>query len=231
MTGTFSNLLSAMATFVIGHFVLASLPVRQALIARLGETGFRGLFSVFALVALTWVSVAYNDAPFVELWAANAALNTIALVIMPFSCVFAVAGLTTRSVTMVAGERAMNEPNPTPGIMTVTRHPFLWAVALWSLTHLAVTGDISSVVLFVGISVLTIGGMIHIDHRRAQLADGAWGPIAMRTSLIPFAAAITGRTKIDWSGIGVARLAGGIALYAVLTGLHEYAFGVTPIPG
>jgi uncharacterized membrane protein len=231
MTGSFSNLLSAMATFVIGHFVLASLPIRQLLIARLGENGFRGLFSVFALVTLTWVIAAYNSTPFIELWAATPAFNVIPLVLMSVSCIFAVAGLTTRSVTMVGGERAMDEPNPTPGIMTVTRHPLLWAIALWSLTHLAVTGDIASVVLFVGISVLTIGGMVHIDHRRAQIADSAWGPIAMRTSLIPFAAAITKRTRIDWSGIGVARFTGGIVLYVVLTGLHEYVFGVTPLPG
>ena len=231
MTGTLGILLAAMATFVVGHFVLASLPVRQALIARLGENGFRGLFSVFALVVLTWVILAYNGSPFVELWAATPAFNAIPLVVMPFSCVFAVAGLTTRSVTMVGGERSMDEPDPTPGIMTVTRHPVLWALALWSLAHLAVTGDTASVVLFSGITVLTIGGMLHIDYRRAQLTDGAWGPIAMRTSLIPFAAAVTGRSKIDWRGIGAARLAGGIALYAALTGLHEFVVGVTPFLG
>ena len=220
-----------MATFVVGHFVLASLPVRQALIARLGEIGFRGLFSVFALAALTWVIVAYNAAPFIELWAMSAAFNIIPLVLMPFSCVFAIAGVTTRSVTMVGGERAMNEPNPMPGIMTVTRHPFLWAIALWSLVHLVVTGDTASVVLFGGIVILAVGGMVHIDHRRAQLADAAWGPIAMRTSLIPFAAVISGRTKIDWAGIGVTRLAGAVMLYGVLVGLHEFAFGVAPLPG
>lgn len=231
MTGTLGNLLLAMATFVVGHFVLASIPVRQALIARLGEIGFRGLFSVFALLSLVWVILAYNTAPFIELWSASAAFNIIPLVIMPFAGVLAVAGLTTRSVTMVGGENRMDEPNPTPGIITVTRHPLLWAIALWSLTHLAITGDVASVVLFGGIAVLTIGGMIHIDYRRAHLADGAWGPIAMRTSLIPFAAAFTKRTNIDWPGIGIARLAGGIALYAILTGPHESVFGVTPIPG
>ena len=231
MIGTLGNLMSAMATFVIGHFVLASLPIRQTLIERLGENGFRGLFSVFALVTLTWVIVAYNAAPFVELWAANAAFNIIPLVIMPVACVFAVAGLTTRNATMVGGENTLSEPDPTPGIMTITRHPFLWALTLWSLSHLAVTGDTASIVLFGGISSLTIGGMAHIDHRREQAAGAAWGPIALRTSLIPFAAAITGRTKIDWTGIGVIRIAGGVTLYGILFGLHEFAIGVTPLPG
>ena len=274
MIGTLGNLISAMATFVIGHFVLASLPFRQALIERLGENRFRGLFSVFALVTLTWVIVAYNTAPFVELWAASAAFNIIPLAIMPVACVFAVSGLTTRNVTMVGGENTLSEPDPTPGIMTITRHPFLWALTLWSLSHLAVrnvtmvggentlsepdptpgimtitrhpflwaltlwslshlavTGDTASIVLFGGISILTIGGMAHIDHRRTQAAGAAWGPIALRTSLIPFAAAITGRTKIDWTGIGIARLAGGGVLYGIFIGLHEFAFGVTPLPG
>lgn len=231
MIGTLGNLMSAMATFVIGHFVLASLPVRQTLIERLGENGFRGLFSVFALVTLAWVIVAYNAAPFVELWAASAAFNIIPLVIMPIACVFAVAGLTTRNVTMVGGENTLGEPDPTPGIMTITRHPFLWALTLWSLSHLSVTGDTASVVLFGGISSLTIGGMAHIDYRRAHVVGAAWGPVALRTSLIPFAAALTGRTKIDWAGIGVTRLAGGMVLYGILFGLHEFAIGVTPLPG
>ena len=52
MIDSFQPLFLAMATFVIGHFVLASLPVRQVLIDKIGNNGFRVLFSVFALVTL-----------------------------------------------------------------------------------------------------------------------------------------------------------------------------------
>ena len=39
-----------------------------------------------------------------------------------------------------------------------------------------------------------------------------------------------GRSEIDWKGIGVARLAMGIALYALLLIAHEWAIGVSPMP-
>ena len=58
-----------------------------------------------------------------------------------------------------------------------------------------------------------------------------WGPVALTTSAIPFLAYIQGRTPIDWRGIGVARLAMGIALYALLLIAHEWAIGVSPMPG
>jgi uncharacterized membrane protein len=132
---------------------------------------------------------------------------------------------------MVGGERALSEPKPTPGIIAITRHPFLWAIAVLALSRLIVTGDTASVVLFGGIAILAIGGMAHIDYRRAQSADATWRPISLLTSLIPFTAAFSGRTKIAWAGIGVTRLTGAAVLYGILIGLHETVFGVTPLPG
>ena len=50
MIGTLGALLSATVTFVIGHFVLASMPVREVLIERIGLSGFRFLFSIIAVI-------------------------------------------------------------------------------------------------------------------------------------------------------------------------------------
>lgn len=33
------------------------------------------------------------------------------------------------------------------GIVRITRHPFLWGVALWALVHFIVNGDLASVIL------------------------------------------------------------------------------------
>ena len=69
MTDSLQPLLIAMSTFVIGHFVLASLPVRHAAIGMIGVNGFRILFSIFALATLVWAVRAYIAAPYAELWA------------------------------------------------------------------------------------------------------------------------------------------------------------------
>lgn len=230
MIESLQPLLLAMATFVIGHFVLASLPVRQALIGVIGNNGFRGLFSIFALITLIWAIRAYAAAPYEELWAQTTVLRHIPAVLMPIACVLAVAGVTTRNVTSVGGETMLPEDTPARGIVTVTRHPLMWGFALWALAHMAPNGDAASAIFFGGFALLSIGGMMHIDHRRQAAMGADWGPVVLTTSIIPFQAYVEGRTKIDWKGIGVARLAMGIALYALLLIGHEWAIGVSPMP-
>ena len=230
MSESFQPLLLAMSTFVIGHFVLASLPVRQVLIGAIGTNGFRLLFSVFALVTLVWAVRAYTAAPVEELWAQTETLRHIPAMIMPIACIFAVAGVSTRNVTSVGGEGMSTEDAAARGIVTVTRHPLMWGFALWALAHLAPNGDVASVIFFGGLAFLALVGMVHIDHRRQATMGADWGPMALTTSIVPFLAYMQGRSEIDWKGIGVARLAMGIALYALLLIAHEWAIGVSPMP-
>lgn len=230
MTETFQPLLLAMATFVIGHFVLASLPVRQALIGMIGANGFRILFSIFALITMIWSVKAYIAAPYQELWAQTEALRHIPATIMPLACILAIAGISTRNITSVGGESMSPDDTPARGIVTVTRHPLMWGFALWALAHLAPNGDVASLIFFGGLAFLSLAGMAHIDHRRQSTMGSDWGPMALTTSAIPFVAYIQGRTTIDWKGIGLARLAMGIALYALLLMGHEWAIGVSPMP-
>ena len=229
MYGTLQYLLAAMFVFVAAHVVLASLPVRQGLIKALGENGFRALFSVVALATLVWVIHAYGIAPRTEIWPDDPALRLVPLVIMPLVCILLVAGLSTRSPTMVGGETMA--PAPAAGILTITRHPFLWAVALWGLAHALANGDHASLVLFLGMALLAFLGMVHIDHRRERQLGAAWGPMALTTSVIPFQAAIQGRCKLDWAGIGWPRTLGGLALYVALLLAHEWIAGVPVVAG
>ena len=50
--------------------------------------------------------------------------------IMPFACILAIAGVTTRNVTFVGGEELSPEDAKASGIATVTRHPLTWGLAL-----------------------------------------------------------------------------------------------------
>src|SRR3546814_711166 len=195
MPGTLDNLLFAVAVFVGSHFFLSSLPVRQPLIRRLGENGFRALYSLVAVVTLLWVVMAYGVAPYVPLWAPWSGYRLVPLLVMPVASILVVAGLTTRNVTAVGGERFAGGTRPVGGITTVTRHPFLWGVLLWALANLPANGDVASLVLFGGMAVLAIGGMLHIDHRRREILGSAWGTVALTTSAVPFLAAKTGRAS------------------------------------
>ncbi|UCH74164.1 MAG: NnrU family protein [Rhodospirillales bacterium] len=230
MVGAMEMLVLAVACFVGGHFLLSSLSARTALVRMLGETGFRAGYSLIALLTLIWAIVAYGEAPYAEIWPTTTALLRVPYLLMPWACVLGIAGLTTRSVTMVGGEAAAQNPRPVSGITTVTRHPFLWGVTLWAACHIAANGDVASVVFFGGMAVLALGGMAHIDHRRRVSLGADWGPVALATSVVPFAAAIQGRVRIDWHGIGWARLAGGIVLAIVLAVLHPWISGKAIIP-
>ncbi len=227
MSEPISLLLAAMATFVGGHFILASLSVRTPLIRAIGENGFRALFSVAAIATLFWAVSAYNDAPYIEVWPYSAALTYVPLVVMPFACILFAAAVTSRNPTSVGGEKALRDPKPPAGILTVTRHPMLWSFLLWAVSHMAANGDQASLILFGGLALLSAGGMLHIDHRRQAAVGADWGPIALSTSVVPFAAAIQGRCKVDWAGIGLGRVALGLAIYAALALGHPWLAGVS----
>src|SRR3546814_17064567 len=112
---------------------------------------------------------------------------------MPCALLLAVCSITTRNVTAVGGKNQNAAPYPTPGIMRITRHPFLIGAALWAATHLLANGDAASLVLFGGLLVLTVGGMLHIDHRSRATMGSGWGPVSPTTSALPFPATATPR--------------------------------------
>lgn len=220
----------SMLGFVGGHFLLSFPPVRSRLVTRTGEPAFLVLYSILALVFLAGAIWAYGKAPRTPLWDLGAAGRFAPVLVMPVALVLIVLGLFSRNVTAVGGERLVRSGAPIAGIATITRHPFLWGVALWALAHLAANGDLPSLLLFGGMAILALGGMPAIDAKRAARLGEAWSEVARRTSLIPFLAALRGRTSVDWRGIGLMRPVAGIALYALLLATHQTFFGVPALP-
>ncbi len=234
MTGTLNVLLSATVLFVGGHFLLSSVALRRPLTRRLGAQGFRAAYSILAGLAFVWMLMAYGDAPAVPVWNPPTVFRWIPLLVMPLATILMVCAVTTPSPTMVGGDtRGRGVPasfDPVPGILRITRHPMLWAFTLWAGAHLLVKGDAASLLLMGGVLVLSVGGMSHIDQRRAGTMGADWGPIALTTGVLPFAAILSKRTKMDWAGIGWWRLLLGIAVYLALLYLHPATFGVSPLP-
>lgn len=229
MTGTISALTLAGCAFV-GLHLLPSTPLRGALIKALGESGYLALFSVAAGAALVWFAFAYSTAPFEALWPETAALRHVPLIVMPFSLILLVCGYTTRNPMAVKQEKHFHAADPAPGILKVTRHPIMWAIALWALSHVAANGDKASAIFFGGLAALAFLGMPLMDHRRAETLGAAWGPFALTTSAIPFAAAIQGRAKPRLAEIGWWRIALGLGLYAAALAAHGPLIGARAVP-
>jgi uncharacterized membrane protein len=229
MIDGFSALVLAACAFV-GVHLLPSTPLRGGLIKLLGENGYLAMFSVAAGAALIWYAAAYSAAPYRELWPTLAALRYVPLAVMPFAMILLVCGYTTRNPMAVRQEKYFHAADPAPGILKVTRHPIMWAIALWALSHLAANGDTASLIFFGGLAALALLGMPLLDHRRAETLGATWGPFALTTSAIPFVAAIQGRAKPRLSEIGWWRIALGLALYAGALAAHGPVIGVGALP-
>jgi uncharacterized membrane protein len=220
-----------MLAFVGGHLLLSWPPLRGRIVGATGESVFSAAYSVLMVLFLVWVVAAYRVAPPLLLWDLGRWVNLVPVVAMPFALMLAVTGLASRNPTAVLGERMLAKGPPVAGIVSVTRHPFLCGAALWALAHLLANGDAASVMLFGGIALLSIGGMFAIDAKRALKLGPVWTEFAARTSRLPFGAAVAGRTKVDWAGIGVVRPMIGLILYIVLYPLHDRLFGAPVILG
>ena len=232
MLETTNGLIAATLAFVGGHFLLSSRPLRPLLNDRFGERGFRLIYSAAMTVSLIWMIAAFRAAPVMPVWQPAPMLAWVPLLVMPFASILLVAGLTSPNPTLVGGERFLDGTpgSPAVGMLSITRHPFLWGTGLWALSHLLANGDLSSIVMMGGIAVLSFAGMHHIDLRRESNLGATWGPMKLTTSVLPFAAVLTGRTKVDWRGIGWWRPALGLVVYAALLHLHSGLIGVSPLP-
>lgn len=229
MIGTLTAVFWAMLAFVGGHFLLSWPRVRSRVASAMGERGFSAAYSGLMVLLLVWVVASYRVAPPLLLWDFGPGVNLLPILLMPFALMLAVTGLASRNPTAVMGERMLEHGLPVTGILTVTRHPFLCGVAIWGLTHLAANGDAASVMLFGGMSVLAIGGMFAIDHKRAVKLGPLWEDFAAKTSRVPFGAVPRGQTRVDWAGIGWVRPLIGLVAYVLLYLFHDLLFGVPVI--
>lgn len=224
------SLLCAGAFFVGIHVLISGTRLRGALVGVLGEQPYRGLFSLLSLGGIVWLCRAWAQAPVVPLWGPFDGLRPAALGLAAVAFVLVVTGLTTPSPTSIGGETLLARDEPARGILRVTRHPFLWGVAIWAAVHVALNGDAASVVLFGTLLILALIGPRLIDARRAQASGAEWARFMAVTSSTPFAAILQGRNTLHVREVGWWRLALGLAAFAGVLTQHLRLFGVSPYP-
>ncbi len=226
MSHALLSLVIAGVAFCGSHALLSSTRLRGSLRDQIGEQGYLLIYSLTALVTFAWFVVAYARAPSIPLWLPPRWTAYVPIAVMPLATLLLVAGYSTANPTAVGMERAARADDPAPGVMRVTRHPVMWAVGLWALSHLAANGELCSIWFFGILAALALGGTVLID-RKKQLALGShWQRLATITSNIPFAALLSGRTRLRWRDIGLLRPLAALLLYAVLYLAHPIFAGV-----
>ena len=224
-----SSLIAASAFFLLIHFGVSGTRLRDVLVARLGEKVYRGLFALASLVGIVWLSRAYAQAPTIDLWGTFVAFKPTALALVFIAFLFIVIGLATPSPTRVGMESKLAQADIARGMVRITRHPFLWGVALWAIVHILTNGDVASVILFGSLLLLALGGTASIDAKRRRSFGEQWTQFAEVTSNVPFAAIAAGRNQLGAAlrEIGVVRIVIAVAVYALVLILHGRLFGAS----
>jgi uncharacterized membrane protein len=228
------DLLAAAIVFLLLHLVVSGTRLRDALVGRIGANAYMGLFSLASVTGLVWLGIAYahargaaGDAVF---WTVTPVTRWVQIVLQVVAFQFIVIGLTTPNPTSVAQEGSLDRPNVVSGMLRITRHPFLWGVAIWAAGHLLVNGDVAGLILFGSLLVLALLGTVSIDAKRKRMLGERWTAFAAKTSNPPFGAILSRRQTLNLGEIGWWPPLLAIVIYIALLFGHPYAFGASALP-
>src|SRR3974377_926128 len=115
-------LLAAAIFFVAIYFVISGSPLRGKICALIGKGPFRGVFSLLSLIGIVWLSRAYGQAEYIQLWGKPYVLRPFALIVMLPAFFFVVLAFASPNPTAVGGEALLAEREPAKGIQRITRH-------------------------------------------------------------------------------------------------------------
>jgi uncharacterized membrane protein len=223
------QLILAALFFIVLHVGVSGTSARGCAIEKLGENVYRAAFSLLSLFGIVWLAHAYRVAGYIETWGQLAWIRPIAALLMLVAFLLVVLGMTTPNPMAVGGENLLMADAPARGIQRVTRHPFLWGVAVWAFVHLIANGDVASLMLFGSLLVLVFVGMISIDAKRKKACGRHWDSYAAATSIIPFQAIKEGRNTLVIAEFKVWQWVVALVLYLAVMHFHQTWFGVSPL--
>jgi uncharacterized membrane protein len=209
--------LAAAVAFVGSHFLLSH-PLRRRIVKVVGEAAFQGVYSLVAAATLIWLAMAYRSArPTDPLWPVGDALWAAATVLMLLASILLM-GSVIRNPALPTGGASGKFPDTARGVFAITRHPMMWAIALWGLCHIAVYPRMKNIIVAVAIIVLALVGAALQDRKKEGLEPELWPTWEAKTSYLPFAAVATGRARI--AGFGIVPLVGGLVIWLAATWAH-----------
>ncbi|MCX8071827.1 MAG: NnrU family protein [Candidatus Binatia bacterium] len=208
------------------HTALSHPPIRARLVARFGEQGFRGVYSLVALatfIPLVTTFFLHRTSRGVWLpalamvpgiWWLTMGVNLAALFLI-------VLGFSLPNPVSTLSRQSAAQPH---GVLRVTRHPAFMGFALLDFGHLLVLRSPIDLAFFGGLCAYSVLGAAHQDWRRRKTTPEL-ARFYQETSFIPLVALWQGRTRFAANEIRWGAVVFALVLYGVLFFSHHRIFG------
>jgi len=131
------------------HLISPARGLRGSLIAKIGEGGYKGLYSLISLLGFGLICYGFTQAPFVAIWTPPLWMRHITMLLVPLALVLLLATYLPSN------------------LRRLTAHPMLWGVTLWAVAHLLANGDLRSILLFASFAVYSLFAMFSQTQRGA----------------------------------------------------------------
>jgi uncharacterized membrane protein len=143
-------LVLGLAVFIAPHVFVTQREARAALVARIGEGPYKGLFSLVSIVGvvlIVWGYGEYRASGWIGVWSPPTWTRHLAAVLMWPAIILIVAAYIPGNIKLRL------------------KHPMLAGVKLWALAHLLANGDLGSIVLFGAILAWAVFDRISLKRR------------------------------------------------------------------
>ena len=145
--GIVALLIGGLVLFIGIHILPTFTGARAALAAKLGENGYKLLFSVISVAGLVLIVIGYGQAPRDQVFEPS----HTARVFLPAAMAIAFVLVAVASV---------------PGrIRRVMRHPMMTGILIWAVLHLLANGDLASNILFGTFALWSVFAILSVEHR------------------------------------------------------------------
>lgn len=156
-------MLAGLILFLGIHFFTTMRGQRAALIARIGENAYKGLYSLVSIGGLLMIAYGYGAwraAGPAVLYNPPVGLRHLALFLMLVASVMIVSAYTSGT------------------IKRVLKHPMLAGIKIWALAHLLANGDAATVTLCLAVLAWAVYARISVKRRTDPVAvpalAGGW---------------------------------------------------------
>jgi uncharacterized membrane protein len=218
---TWAGFAGIFALFFATHSVPVRPSIKSRITAKIGRRGFGISYSILSIGMLTLLIWSAGQAPYVELWPQMVWQRHVVHLGMLAVCLILAFSIARPNPFSFGGARNDRFDPTRPGIVRITRHPVLIALALWAGLHLLPNGDVAHVILFGVLGGFAIAGRALINRRkRREMGEERW--TALNTAVEN--ARLINR-PLSWTGATV-RIVAGVTVFVALLALHPAVIGV-----